>query len=94
MKRKKDCQIEHGEARLMERFGVKMTQRLHDTIVNRINTRNCDLVLLQSNRVRIYDMDVDGLPLRIVWDRYRRVIASVLTRDMIHDSMDLSEYEL
>jgi len=81
-KRKKLCQIEHGEKRLLERFGVKMTQFIHDEIIHRINSQSCVLVKLQSHRIRVYDMDVEGMALRVVWDRFRRVITSILTRDM------------
>lgn len=79
---KRHCQVEHAARRMKERFGVPMTQFLRDSIVHCINSRDCRLVSKQSHRVSVYDVDLFGLPLRVVFDKYRRTIASILTREM------------
>jgi hypothetical protein len=88
---------EHTERRFAERFGVKLTQFLWDNIIHQIHSGKATFYKKQSNRVSIWDVtvyirqqEVDNerlakvghLTVRIVYDKMRKCLVSVLTLDM------------
>ena len=96
MKSKSKTLEEHATKRLAERFGVKLTQCLWDDILHQIHNKKATFYKKQSNRVTIWDVLVNireqevlddkaeagDLMVRIVYDKMRKCIISVLTLDM------------
>ena len=98
---------EHTERRLAERFGIKMTQFLWDTILHHIHHGKAVFYKKQSNRVSIWDVTVlvrqneiedeqrakpGPLTVRIVYDKMRKCLVSALTPDMDCEPDDM-KYE-
>lgn len=95
----------HASKRLAERYGVKYTQYLHDSILCAINKNKATLVLKQSNRVSIYDVTVTireeevltttpgQCKIRVAYDSKRKTIVTALTTDMNPaDQIELEEF--
>jgi hypothetical protein len=77
---KSQAQRVHARKQFRRRKNINFTDALHDEAVNRI--RNGDpgvrLVERSSNRVSIWQVVVEGRDCRVVYDRKRRNIVTVL----------------
>lgn len=86
MKSKKRCQIEHTAKRFEERFNIIYTQYIKDQILNKIHSGKAVLHKKSTNRISLWDVELEikdqRLMVRVVYDRLRRNVASVLTMDM------------
>lgn len=92
---------EHTAKRLRERYGLKYTQRLHDTLLHMIRCGQAKLVVKQSLRVSVFDVVCDikeadicnstvtpgPMPIRFAYDRNRKTLITVLAPDMHPDDM-------
>jgi hypothetical protein len=97
---------EHTERRLEERYGLRYTQLLRDTLLHQVHSGKASLVKKQSLRVSIWDgtyevrtndiLDSNRVkpgPIRIryAYDKHRKTLITVLLPDMHPD--DLEQYE-
>lgn len=104
---KAKTQERHTEKRLAERYGLKYTQFLHDTVLHKIHCNAAVLVYKQSLRVTIWDvsynvretdiLDQDRaqcgwIKLRLAYDKHRKTLITALSPDM--DPREVSEDEL
>ncbi len=78
------AQRRHAERRFLQRTGVILTDQLHDQLIAKIRRGGPGITLVekQSNRVSIWDViheiKNEEVTLRIVYDRMRRNIATIL----------------
>lgn len=94
---------EHTKRRLIERYGLKYTQLLHDTLLYKLRNGKAQLVTKQSLRVSVFDAmyevresDIyDGLKakpgeirIRFAYDRNRKTLITVLEPDMHPDDLE------
>lgn len=96
MKSKRDQQSCHTAMRLKDRYDIRYTQYVHDTILAGIYGGRARLVDKQSNRVTVFDVDIpvrkedtflltaptSPVTIRVVYDRKRKSLATVLAPDM------------
>lgn len=86
MKSKKRCQVEHTARRFQERFGMNYTQFIKDQILHKIHSGKATLHQKSTNRISLWDVEIETPEkttlVRVVYDRIRRNVASVLTLDM------------
>jgi len=88
---KSSGQKQHAKRRFQERYGIKLSQFVWDTILHKIRSKQAKLVRKQSLRVKIYDVTFDlrqedisdyakpGTTLvRVVYDKTRGNIVSAL----------------
>lgn len=88
---------EHTKRRLAERYGLKYTQLLHDTLLYNLRNGKAQLVQKQSLRVTVFDSvyevretDIDDhakakpgqVRIRFAYDRNRKTLITVLAPDM------------
>ncbi len=87
---------EHTTKRLRERYGLKYTQLLHDTLLNHVYSQKASLVCKQSNRVSVFDTVYDvresdiysdltppgPTRIRFAYDGMRKTLITVLSVDM------------
>lgn len=76
------CQKIHCKKRCLERFGFEPNRETFRTWVEAIQKGHVKLVYRQSNRVAIYDYNHYGHKMRLVYDKSRKVVCTVLTQDM------------
>lgn len=88
---------QHTARRLRERYGLKYTQFLFDSIMHKIHNGKAKFIVRQSLRVTIWDVvygirqqDIDDSKIaapgdktiRVAYDKTRKTIITVLTLDM------------
>lgn len=98
------AQQDHAKRRFQERYGLRLTQFIHDGLVHAIHSQGATLVRRQSHRVCLYDIDMDvraadiaddtrvkpgKMTIRVVYDKQRRNIVSALEPHM--SGLDHSE---
>lgn len=100
---------DHTARRLVERYGLKYTQLLRDTLLHQVHSGKATLVKKQSLRVSIWDgtyevreQDIADTRLakagetriRYAYDKSRKTLITVLLPDMHPDDLDQYEDEL
>lgn len=100
---------EHTARRLEERYGLKYTQMLRDTLLHQVHSGKAVLVKKQSLRVSIWDgvyevreKDIfdsrlakpGEIRIRYAYDKQRKTLITVLLPDMHPDNLELYEDEL
>lgn len=78
MATKANTQKRHARRRAYERFGVELTQNVIIPIRKAIEEGRAPLVHVQSNRVKLYLVDLAGRKALAVFDHTRRVIVTFL----------------
>ena len=86
--KKSKTQFKHASRRCRERFGFSPTQQDFLNWIAKIKRGEAVFVSKQSNRVSIFDLNHEEHELRLVYDKVRKTICSILTRDM-----DVTLYE-
>lgn len=79
---KRRAQYHHAQQRALERYGIALRQSDLDAIVRLIIKGESQLVERQSLRVSVHDVSWDGQTIRVVYDKQRRSIATVLSDGM------------
>ncbi len=97
----------HGKRRFEERYGIRYSQFIIDSIKHKIHTNQTRNIRKQSLRVSIYDLDIviqekdiidstklkdgDIVTMRVVYDRIRKNIVSALPSNLGHNLKDRKE---
>ena len=94
---------EHTKRRLSERYGLKYTQYLHDTLLYKLRNGQAQLVVKQSLRVAVFDTIYEvreadiydsakakpgEVRIRFAYDRNRKTLITVLSPDMHPDDIE------
>ncbi len=82
MKDKRKAQIIHANARAVERVGIIFNERKNQEVVQMIQNKQAEFVRKQSKRVSIWDVCYEGVEMRVAYDKDRKVIVTVMTKDM------------
>lgn len=80
-KRKADAQRRHAYSRGLLRYDIELTDELHKRLVRAVQRNETTPVEKQSNRVSVHELDIDGEPVRFVYDRLRKTVVTFLHRD-------------
>jgi len=75
---KAKCQRIHAKNRASRRYGLKLNRFDRKAIVSQIRNGDCKLVEKQSNRVSIYNLTYNEIPVQVVFDHQRGEIVSFL----------------
>jgi hypothetical protein len=78
---KKACQFHHARRRAAHRFGINLSPKTHDQLIQDIQTGKALFVEKQSNRISVWDLKYDNQILRLVYDRQRKQIVTILYHD-------------
>ena len=81
--RKKRDQWFHAKQKFIERKGIDLTKKLNDELINIIYSKpnKRKLIKKQSNRISIYDISYKEDIFRLVFDRFRKSIVTILPED-------------
>lgn len=77
---KSQAQQIHARRQFRRRRNIDFTSELHHQVVEMISTHDARARFLekQSNRVSVWEVPVSGISCRVVYDRKRRNIVTVL----------------
>jgi len=71
----------HANMRCSERYGVHLTNELHDTLVKAIQGGKATLQSRRSLRVAAYTVRLNGVAYNVVYDRNRKMLVTFLPKD-------------
>lgn len=77
MDKKKSEQI-HAKRRVLERYGIELTQKLRDTIRGKIKRQDGKFLYRTSLRVSVWSVIHDDKRFKVVYDKQRKEIVSFL----------------
>ncbi len=75
---KKKSQFIHAQKRFKQRFGINFSRSMNDFFVSLIQKGKAFFVEKQSCRISIWDIDYDQETFRVVYDKERKSIVTVL----------------
>ncbi len=70
----------HATKRFEQRVGIPYSKRIHDCIVNKIQSGESNCVRTVSNTRTIHDVNIESRTIRIVYDKLRKTIVTVLPK--------------
>jgi len=94
---------DHTARRLIERYGLKYTQLLRDTLINHVRSGKATLVVKQSLRVSVWDTIYEvreseiidptiakpgEVRIRYAYDKNRKTLITVLLPDMDPENLE------
>lgn len=85
------AQREHFKKRLFERFGLTINRYKYKEIVDKIQNNQAKRIETQSRRLTLYLVEIQGIPVKVVYDHQRKTVVTALTLDM--DPNELMEIE-
>jgi len=71
-------QRNHSKRRFRQRYGIDFNQQMRQEFRRLIQSNQCVLVEKQSNRISIWDVTYEGNVYRIVYDKQRKNVVTVL----------------
>lgn len=77
-RKKADSMRVHANRRFMERHNIALTDQLHNEIVDTIQCAKAKCIRKQSNRVTVFEIQVDGKDIEVCYDRNRKTLITVL----------------
>ena len=75
---KRKCELRHVSQRYTERVGVAPSRALITDLINQIQTGEAEFIRKQSNRVTIWRVPHDGSDLKVVYDKQRKMVVTVM----------------
>ena len=68
----------HARKRAKQRFGMNLTKELESRIVKRIQAGHTEPLGKQSNTRSLHLVEVDGVTMRVAYDRSRSSLVTIL----------------
>ena len=78
---KRRDQQRHAQKRALERTGLNISANRQDEIVGMIQRGECVFVRKDSRRVSLFDVEFEQETLRVAYDKQRKSIATIMTKD-------------
>lgn len=75
---KSACQLQHAFRRGAQRYGVFLSEESFAELVDQIQTGRGEFVERQSKRVSKWQVQYDGTPMTVIYDKKRKTIVTVL----------------
>lgn len=80
---KKKCQMRHFKTRWLQRTGDLLDSNMYDTMIEMIQRGKTQLYDKQSNRVSVHVVTLGSESHRVVYDRFRKQIVTVLPKEIL-----------
>ncbi len=78
---KREQQIVHAKKRAQERFGTDINKCFRRDLVDLVASGKLPIIRKQSNRVYVYEIDLNGQKAQLVYDKMRKVPITFLYMD-------------
>lgn len=75
---KKTAQRRHAKRRAAQRFGVNVGTETLRAAVTAIQSGQAKHIETQSNRISVHELEIHGILMRVVYDKHRKEIVTVL----------------
>ena len=94
MPKKRDTQVKHARRRFWERYGMRVQESDLNYMKNLIKTGKSTPVETQSLRVSVHDLEFREEMCRVVYDKMREVVVTVLPREVLDADLQSQVPEL
>ena len=84
LRSKKHAQRHHAKQRALQRYGWQFNRHDLNLLAKRIQRGDARFVEKQSNRVTVWDIDINGETARVVYDKLRGQIVTFLPKECVH----------
>jgi hypothetical protein len=84
---KAESQRAHACRRASERYDLQLSDEKLASLVRQIMTGRAQFIEKQSNRVSIFQVDVEGRHAFVAYDKHRKSIITFLTHDMVKPTL-------
>lgn len=71
----------HAKMRAFQRFGIRLDENTHNQIIKKIQKGEAQFIEKQSNRISLFWVDYNEMKLKIVYDKERKLIVTVMGRE-------------
>lgn len=78
MRTKAEQQIRHCSRRFCERFGIYLDNNTQHKIIQQIQKGKAKFVERQSLRITVFEIEIEGELVKIVYDKIRKTIVTAL----------------
>jgi hypothetical protein len=78
MSSKAKSQKRHAARRLHERFDIQIKQHEYQELVRQIQSGQAKFIEKQSNRVKVLEVELRGIKIRVCYDKQRKTIITAL----------------
>ena len=75
---KEKSQKKHTVMRALLRFGIELSNGMHESIVSSIQAGTAKFLEKQSNRVSVFKVDAEVQPVAVAYDKKRGSIATMM----------------
>lgn len=82
---KKQCQQAHARRRAKERFGIRLTKAMRLDIIKKIGSNKTRKLGKQSLRVTGHEVEIEGKLLKVLYDKKRKSIVTILPPGAVWD---------
>jgi len=86
LRSKKHAQRHHAKQRAYQRYGWNLNKHDLNLLAKRIQRGDGRFVERQSNRVTVWDIDINGETARVIYDSQRHQIVTFLPKECLNDS--------
>lgn len=93
MTSKAQTQKKHSQRRASERLGIEMGNATYQRVITDIQSGKAKALMKQSNRVTLFEVEMQGVACVVAYDKLRKSLATVLTREM-YDANGYDDYEV
>lgn len=76
------AQREHFKRRIAERCGITVNRHTYRDIIEAIQDNRATFVEKQSNRISVWLLEVQGVQVKVVYDKQRKTLVTALTPEM------------
>lgn len=85
---KAKTQKRHAKTRMLQRYGIGLTEELYADLVNQIVTGRASFIERQSVRVSKFWVRCGTQMIPVVYDRHRKTIVTVLEQEWVQGACD------
>jgi hypothetical protein len=80
---KGECERIHVKRRFKERFGIDLTRIKRRDIINMILSGRATFIEKESNRISLYDVNIEHQVIRVAYDRLRKELVTAMVPSII-----------
>lgn len=85
---KAKTQKRHAKTRMLQRYGIGLTDEIYADFIHQINTGRAIFIERQSVRVSKFWVRFETQMIPVVYDRHRKTIVTVLEQEWVQGACD------
>lgn len=88
---KTECERIHVKRRFMERFGINLSRNKRIEIIKAIQNGKATFIKKESNRISLFDVDIEHQVVRVAYDNLRKEIVTAMVPTIVPLKEEIDE---